>query len=96
MEWCAKNDFYAALARHNDPSYTFCMPLFSAFVIGSGIKAERQLIHINFSSVWLLLNAVLAIGTGWATTIKTRWATTNVCCNYLTGMHRICPAPVRN
>jgi hypothetical protein len=41
------------------------MPLFSAFVIGSDIKAERQVIHINFSSVWLLLNAVRAIETGW-------------------------------
>jgi hypothetical protein len=41
------------------------MPLFSAFVIGSDIKAERQLSHINFSSVWLLLNAVRAIETVW-------------------------------
>jgi hypothetical protein len=41
------------------------MPLFSAFVIGSDIKVERQLIHINFSSVWLLLNAVRAIETRW-------------------------------
>jgi hypothetical protein len=63
-EWCDKNDFYAALARHNDPTDSFCMPLFSAFVIGSDIKAERQVIHINFSSVWLLLNAVRAIETG--------------------------------
>jgi hypothetical protein len=64
-EWCDKNDFYAALARHNEPTDSFCMPLFSAFVIGSDIKAERQVIHINFSSVWLLLNAVRAIETGW-------------------------------
>ncbi len=48
--WCEKNDYYA-LALHNDPTDSFCMPLFSAFVIGSDIKAERQLIHINFSSV---------------------------------------------
>ena len=41
------------------------MPLFSTLVIGSDIKAERQVIHINFSSVWLLLNAVRAIETGW-------------------------------
>ncbi len=41
------------------------MPLFSAFVIRSDINVERQLIHINFSSVWLLLNAVRAIETGW-------------------------------
>ncbi len=34
-------------------------------MIGSDIKAERKVIHINFSSVWLLLNAVRAIETGW-------------------------------
>ena len=65
IEWCDKNDFYAAWAQHNDPTDSFCMPLFSAFVIGCDIKAERQLIHIKFSSVWLLLNAVRAIETGW-------------------------------
>jgi hypothetical protein len=27
-EWCDKNDFYAALARHNDPTNSFCMPFF--------------------------------------------------------------------
>ncbi len=41
------------------------MPLFSAFVIRSDIKAEGHLFHINFSSVWLLSNAVRAIETGW-------------------------------
>ena len=24
-DWCDKNDFYAALARHNDPTDSFCM-----------------------------------------------------------------------
>ncbi len=32
--WCAKHDFYAALARHEDPDDSYCLPLFSAFVIG--------------------------------------------------------------
>jgi hypothetical protein len=74
MEWCEKNDFYAALARHNNPAESSCMPLFSAFVIGSDIKAERQLMHINFSSVWLLLNAVRAIETRWA--VQLNWDAT--------------------
>ena len=48
--WCAENDFHAALAKHNDPNDDYCLPLFSAFVIGSDIKPERQAIHINLSA----------------------------------------------
>ncbi len=79
MEWCEKNDFYAALAWHNDPTDLFCMPLFDAFVIGSDIKEERQSIHINFSSVWLWLNAVWAIEKGWVVQLN-RDATFGFCC----------------
>jgi len=78
-DWCDKNDFYAALARHNNPTDSFCMPLFSTLVIGSDIKAERQVIHINFSSVWLLLNAVRAIETGWVVQLNGD-ATFGFCC----------------
>jgi len=40
-------------------------PLFSAFVIGSDIKPERQAIHINLSPAWFLMNAISALETGW-------------------------------
>ncbi len=33
--------------------------------MGMDIKPEYQVIHINFASVWFLLNAVCAIETGW-------------------------------
>ena len=47
---CEAQDFYVALNKHNDPDDEYCMPLFSAFVIGSDIKQEREAIHINISS----------------------------------------------
>ena len=66
IEWCQRQDLYAALQWHNDPSDPYCLPLFSAFVLGLDIKQERQLIHINFSNGWFLLNAIRTIKTGWA------------------------------
>ena len=58
IEWCKDNDFYAALKQHNDPNDPYCMPLYKAFVIRMDIKPDYQVIHINFASVWFLLNAV--------------------------------------
>ena len=58
--WCETHDFYAALRKHNDPADDYCLPLFSAFVLGSDIKQERQAIHINMSSPWFLFNAIRA------------------------------------
>ena len=51
--------------RHNDPDDSYCIQLYTAFVIGYYIKPERQLIQINFANIWFLLNAVCAIETGW-------------------------------
>ena len=41
------------------------MSLFADFVIGSDIKTEYQVIHVNFANIWFLLNAARAIETGW-------------------------------
>jgi hypothetical protein len=41
------------------------MPLFSAFVIGSDIKQEKDAVHINISSPWSLANAIRALECGW-------------------------------
>ena len=41
--WCETKDFYAALRKHTDPAYEYCLPLFSAFVLGSDIKEEDKL-----------------------------------------------------
>ena len=47
-----------------DPLVSYCLPLYTAFAIGFDIKPERQVIQINFASIWFLLNAVRAIETG--------------------------------
>ena len=67
IEWCKKHEFYNELQRHNDPEDSYCLPLYTAFVIGYDIKpdSERQLIQINLANIWFLLDAVRAIETGW-------------------------------
>ena len=63
--WCETQEFYVALNKHNDPADEYCMPLFSAFVIGSDIKQEREAIHINITSPWFLANAIRTLECGW-------------------------------
>ena len=41
IEWCKANDIYKALERRNDPHASYCIPLYTAFVIGFDIKPER-------------------------------------------------------
>ena len=62
--WCKKVIFYAALRKHNDPADENCLPLFSAFVLGSDIKPERQAIHISLSPPYFLFNAIRALECG--------------------------------
>ncbi len=62
--WCAAQDFYATLRKHNDLNDDYCLPLFSAFVIGSGIKLGRQAIYTNLFAPWFLMNAIRALETG--------------------------------
>ena len=65
MGWCETQDFYVALNKHTDPADEYCMPLFSAVVIGSDIKPERQAIHNNISSPWFLANDIRALECSW-------------------------------
>ena len=52
--WCETQDFHATLCKHNDPADEYCLPLFTAFILGHDIKPERQAIHINLSVPWFL------------------------------------------
>ena len=63
--WCEKSDFYVALRKHNDPDDEYCLPLYSAFVLGSDFKAEREAIHVSVSNAWFLMNAIRALECGW-------------------------------
>ena len=65
MGWCETQDIYATLRKHNDPADEYCLPLFSAFVLGNDIKQERQAIHISLSSPWFLFDAIRALECGW-------------------------------
>ena len=51
IEWCKLHDFYNALQHHNDPEDVYCIPMYTAFVIGNNIKQERQVIQINFANI---------------------------------------------
>ena len=65
IAWCETNDFHAAVRKHNDPADEYCLPLYSAFVLGSDFKAEREALHMSFSSAWFLMNAIRALECGW-------------------------------
>ena len=41
IEWCTANDILHARERHNDPHASYCIPLYTAFIIGYDIKPER-------------------------------------------------------
>ena len=60
IAWCKTQDFYSALRKHNDPDDAYCLQLFSTLAMGSDIKADPQLIHINFSTQWWLLNHTIS------------------------------------
>jgi hypothetical protein len=53
------------LRKHNNPADEYCLPLFTAFVLGHDIIPERQAVHINLSAPWFLMNAIRALETGW-------------------------------
>ena len=51
--------------RHNDDADPFHFDLFRPFVIGKDIKAERDIVHIKFSSPWFICNILRQIAAGW-------------------------------
>ena len=42
--WFKKHDMNDAVRRHNNPEDSYCIPLYTAFVIGYDIKPEWQVI----------------------------------------------------
>ena len=57
--------FRTLLDRNNDPEDDFHFDLFSPIVIGRDINATRDIVHINLTSIWFLLNIFRVIASGW-------------------------------
>ena len=48
--------FKTLLQQHNDEASDFHFKLFEPFVIGRDLKAKDDIVYLNFSSSWHLLN----------------------------------------
>ena len=57
--------FAELLRRHNDEDDPYHFQLFEAFVIGRDINAKDDIVYLNFSSIWHLLNVLRNIAAGW-------------------------------
>ncbi len=62
---CASNMFSDLMRKHNDRREAYHFRLFEFVVLGSQVSAERDIVCITFSSVWMILNAFRAIVAGW-------------------------------
>jgi hypothetical protein len=66
------------IQQHNEAEREFRLDLYAPVVIGHEFDAVRDIIHINVSSPWWLLNAFRAINAGWVFQQKSD-ATFNFC-----------------
>ncbi len=53
------------MRKHNDKDDPFHLKLFEFCVIGHEFDAADDIVHINFSFLWMLSNALRAINAGW-------------------------------
>ena len=64
-EFCNRSLWSEAVRKHNNPAIDFHVSLYDYVVIGYELIAERDVVQINLSSVWMLCVAVRAIIAGW-------------------------------
>ncbi len=62
---CDTNSFSNLMLKHNDPKDAYHFSLFEFVVLDSQVSPERDIVHIDFSSVWMILNADRSIVAGW-------------------------------
>jgi hypothetical protein len=67
------------IARHNDPNDDFHIDIFSPVVIGADIQARNDVIHLNITSPWFLMNVFRSIMTGWGSSQLNGDATHGFC-----------------
>ena len=57
--------FRSLVERNNDPDDGSHLDLFSPVIIGRDIQAGNDILHLNITSPWFLLNVLRGIATGW-------------------------------
>ncbi len=72
--------FKTLVARNHDPKDDFHFNMYSAFVIGRDLNAERDIVHINITSLCFLSNILRQIATGWVVQLNAN-ATFGFCRN---------------
>ncbi len=80
MTTFADDNHWAELVRkHNDAEDSYHLKLFeAAVIIGSDLQAARGIVCLNFTSLWMLLNAFRSIKSGWLFQLNSD-VTGNVC-----------------
>ena len=62
--------FADLLAKHNDPESDYNFNLFDVVVVGKDLSPEDDIVYMNMSSLWFLLNFVRNIEAGWLTQLN--------------------------
>ena len=78
LKFSLENNWDTLIQKHNEEEDGFHLDLFAPVVLAHEIEAARDIIHINISSPWWLLNAFRAINSGWAFQLNAD-ATFNFC-----------------
>ncbi len=68
------------IQQHNEAERGFHLDLYAPVVIGHEFDAARDIVHINVSNPWWLLNAFRSINAGWVFQLNSD-ATFNFCCS---------------
>jgi len=62
--------FTMLLEKHNDPDSDYHFNLFDVVVIGQDLNVEDDIVYMNTSSLWFLLNFLRNIAAGWLTQLN--------------------------
>jgi hypothetical protein len=57
-DFCSLRAWPELVHKHNDQTYDYHLQLYEDVVIGHELMAERDIVLINLSSVWMLANAL--------------------------------------
>ncbi len=57
--------FRTLVERNNDPDDEYHFNLFSPVIIGREVQAANDILHLNVTTPWFLLNVLSGIATGW-------------------------------